>query len=85
MVMLRLGTRILHLGGLVHEYVIKTGLQIDGPIANTLVDMYGRCGSLEDARVVFEANPNRDIVMWGALIALFVHHGQLFAALELFT
>lgn len=71
-------------GSLIHEYIIKSGFQTDGPVGTTLVDMYARCGSLEDAQVVFDSHSNRDVVTWGAMIAGYVQHGHCFPAIELF-
>lgn len=41
-------------GKLVHAYVLKERLEADKFIGSTLVNLYTKCGSVEDARKVFE-------------------------------
>eukprot|EP00250_Pteridium_aquilinum_P033051 c514_g2_i1 orf=1-363(-) len=39
--------------------------------------MYAKCGSLEDARKIFENIPERSLVTWNTMVAAFSHqHGQ---------
>ncbi|MCO5593586.1 hypothetical protein L7F22_047601 [Adiantum nelumboides] len=46
-------------------------------VSNTLVDVYAKCGSLEDARKVFQSNPERSLVTWNTTIsALSQRQGQ---------
>eukprot|EP00250_Pteridium_aquilinum_P015786 c22758_g4_i1 orf=512-3034(-) len=71
-------------GSLLHEYIIKRGIQTDGPVGTILVHMYARFGNLEDARVVFNSHSNRDVVTWGAMIAGYVQHTHHISAVELF-
>jgi pentatricopeptide repeat protein len=53
-------------------------------LANALLDMYAKCGSLRDARQVFESIPARDLVSWSSLIAGYAHRGQGHLALNVF-
>lgn len=60
------------LGRLCHAQLIEAShsvLEDDGIIGNTLIDMYGKCGSVEDAHNIFTAMSNRNVVSWSALIA----------------
>ncbi|KAJ7540609.1 hypothetical protein O6H91_10G022800 [Diphasiastrum complanatum] len=41
----------LEQGKQLHSDIIKRGFQSDVIVGNTLVDMYAKCGSTEDARV----------------------------------
>lgn len=61
-------------GKLVHEYVIGRGYDLELLIINTLIDMYAKCGSLEDGRRVFDKSSRRDVVTWTAMIAAYVQH-----------
>uniref|UniRef100_A0ACD5XH36 Uncharacterized protein n=1 Tax=Avena sativa TaxID=4498 RepID=A0ACD5XH36_AVESA len=59
-------------GRQVHALAAKLGLAGDDPfVANSLVSMYGRCGSFGDAEKVFAGMPAaaRNLVSWNALMA----------------
>ncbi|XP_024542069.1 putative pentatricopeptide repeat-containing protein At5g52630 [Selaginella moellendorffii] len=47
-------------------------------------DMYSKCGSMVDARMVFESMPRRDVVLWTSLIQGFVDNGESELALVFF-
>ncbi|XP_010909472.2 pentatricopeptide repeat-containing protein At3g16610-like [Elaeis guineensis] len=49
-----------------------------------LIDMFAKCGSLREARRVFDDMPMRDVVSWGAMICGTMHHGDWLEALNLF-
>jgi pentatricopeptide repeat protein len=53
-------------------------------VGNGLIDMYAKCGSIEDARRVFNKMPSRNVVTWNAMIFGHVKCGQGQKALELF-
>lgn len=48
------------------------------------VDMFAKCGSLEEARRVFEEMPQRDLVSWTAMICGAMQNGSWSEALILF-
>ncbi|KAH6787530.1 hypothetical protein C2S52_007082 [Perilla frutescens var. hirtella] len=52
-----------------------------------LIDMFAKCGSLDDARHVFDEMPlkERDLPSWTAMICGTVHQGQELQALRLFS
>ncbi|KAI5071755.1 hypothetical protein GOP47_0014006 [Adiantum capillus-veneris] len=74
----------LRQGRLLHCQMIEKGFFPDRLLSNALVDMYSRCGSLEDANSLFEKLPNRDVVSWGAMIAGYDGNGSSLLALSLF-
>jgi len=53
-------------------------------VGNSLVDMYAKCGSMEEAWRVFNRIPSRDVVSWSMTIFGFVKCGQGQKALDLF-
>lgn len=63
-------------GWLIHEQVIKSGLQSDLDVGNTLIDLYAKCGMPDEAHRVFVQLPKRDIVSWGALVAGYAQVGS---------
>eukprot|EP01018_Ginkgo_biloba_P039570 Gb_33411 [translate_table: standard] len=74
----------LEQGKLNHSWILKTGLGLDIGVSNALLTMYAKCGSIKDARVVFDEMPERDIVSWNAMIAGYAQHGLGKEALQLF-
>ncbi|XP_059670504.1 pentatricopeptide repeat-containing protein At3g02330, mitochondrial [Cornus florida] len=63
------------LGRQIHAQIIKQELQSDVFISSTLVDMYSKCGNMQDSRLTFEKAPKRDFVTWNALISGYAQHG----------
>ncbi|QHO33714.1 hypothetical protein HN51_027376 [Arachis hypogaea] len=43
-------TRELEHGRIVHDYITRNGIRIDSYLATGLVDLYAKCGCLENAR-----------------------------------
>ena len=56
-------------GKLIHTRIIKTGFEFEGFTGSAIVDMYAKCGSIEDARQVFDNVDERDLVSWNGMIA----------------
>ncbi|KAJ7540216.1 hypothetical protein O6H91_10G005600 [Diphasiastrum complanatum] len=74
----------LEQGKQLHSEIIKRGFQSDVVVGNTLVDMYAKCGSTEDARELFDNMSERDVVSWNAMIAGYAKNGLAQEALALF-
>ncbi len=55
-------------GRLVHEQLIQSGCESNVFLENSMVDMYAKCGSIEDACRVFNKMPARDVVSWTVII-----------------
>ncbi len=51
---------------------------------NSLVDMYAKCGSMDNACKVFNKMPSHDVVSWNALLGGYAMHGQGKTALKHF-
>ena len=54
-------------------------------MGSVLVDMYVKCGSMEDAQEVFDKMLERDAVTWIALMAGYVQIEHLGEAMKLFS
>ncbi|RVW18288.1 Pentatricopeptide repeat-containing protein, chloroplastic [Vitis vinifera] len=53
---------------LVHRKVIRSGLELDSVVLNTLISLYSKCGDAATARLIFEGMENtRDLVSWSAM------------------
>ncbi|KAG6740088.1 hypothetical protein POTOM_057725 [Populus tomentosa] len=74
----------LDLGKWVETHASERGLQHDVYVASELIDMYAKCGSLDDALRVFESMPHKNKVSWNAMISALAFHGQVLEALSLF-
>ena len=74
----------LDLGKWVETHASEKGLQHDVYVASALIDMYAKCGSLDDALRVFESMPHKNEVSWNAMISALAFHGQAQEALSLF-
>ncbi|XP_020588521.1 pentatricopeptide repeat-containing protein At1g74600, chloroplastic-like [Phalaenopsis equestris] len=71
-------------GRMIHSRVLKSKVQSDVGVGNALMDMYFKCGSLEDAHLVFQTMKNIDVVSWTIMIYGYGQHGKGRKALELF-
>ncbi|KAF8714085.1 hypothetical protein HU200_028084 [Digitaria exilis] len=59
----------LALGRRVHVYLAKVGLVGNSHVGNALIDLYAKCGGVDDARRVFEEmGTGRTVVSWTSLI-----------------
>ncbi|KAJ7534651.1 hypothetical protein O6H91_13G104200 [Diphasiastrum complanatum] len=65
----------LEQGKQLHLDIINSGFELDVSLGSTLVDMYAKCGRLEDARQVFNNMHERDVVSWNAMIAGYAQQG----------
>ncbi|XP_010504096.1 PREDICTED: pentatricopeptide repeat-containing protein At3g53360, mitochondrial [Camelina sativa] len=65
----------LKLGSQVHCYSLKTGLVLEQFIKNGLIDMYAKCGSLGQARRIFDSMDNGDVVSWSTLLVGYAQSG----------
>eukprot|EP00253_Pinus_taeda_P001104 PITA_01104 len=68
----------------VHTHMSESGFNLDIFLANKLIVLYAKCGSLADARRVCDEMPVRNVASWTAMIQAYTKHGQDKEALELF-
>lgn len=74
----------LYLGQPVHGKSILAGLDNNLLVSSALVDMYCKCGFIDDARLVFNIMPTRNVISWNAMIVGYAQNGHDNDALELF-
>ncbi|XP_022929625.1 pentatricopeptide repeat-containing protein At2g34400 [Cucurbita moschata] len=74
----------LDLGKQVEIYASERGLRDNIYVSTALVDMYAKCGSLDNAFRVFDVMPQKNEVSWNAMISALAFHGQAQKALALF-
>ncbi|WOK92565.1 pentatricopeptide repeat-containing protein [Canna indica] len=68
-----------------HASAVRLGLEADLPLANSLVNAYGRCGSVSLARRLFDSMPERDVVSWNSVISSYSKVGCVREAFDLFA
>ncbi|XP_057853461.2 pentatricopeptide repeat-containing protein At2g13600 [Cryptomeria japonica] len=74
----------VEVGKQLHAHIVMNGLGLNSFVGSALVDMYAKCGSIDDARLVFDEMSERDNVTWTAMIAGYGQDGNGLEALKLF-
>lgn len=74
----------LKLGVWIHEFALKNGFELGVHLGTALIDMYSKCGSLEDAKKVFDKMEIKSLATWNSMITSLGVHGCGVEALSLF-
>lgn len=74
----------LQQGMCIHGYLVKSGFSKDYycVVQNALMDMYGKCGCIEEAELVFDEMTYRDDISWNTIISCYsvnAHPNEAFA------
>ncbi|XP_073127623.1 pentatricopeptide repeat-containing protein At3g53360, mitochondrial-like isoform X1 [Henckelia pumila] len=72
-------------GKQIHCSIIKPGFDSNVVVGSSLIDMYGKCGRLNDSRKVFNILPNRNLISWNAIISGYAQHGFGREALNMYN
>lgn len=75
---------VLHCGQQVHGAIVRRGFTGNLQIANALVDMYAKCGSIADSRKIFSEMNQKDLISWTSMIIGYGIHGYGKDVMELF-
>ncbi|KAG8085599.1 hypothetical protein GUJ93_ZPchr0010g7287 [Zizania palustris] len=78
----RLGS--LRLGRQLHSHFVASPYNGDDVVKSSLVDMYCKCGVLDDASKVFDSIGAKNNVVWTALVSGYASNGRSGEALQLF-
>lgn len=73
---------LLDAGKEIHQMIIQKKLHFNQYVLNGLVDMYAKCGDLNNANLIFEKMSFKSKATWNALILGFAMHGQCWKAIE---
>ncbi|KAJ0525429.1 putative tetratricopeptide-like helical domain superfamily [Helianthus annuus] len=68
----------------VHGYAVRTNLVKDLFVGNAIVDMYAKCGLIDDAHKVFRRMEVKDVVSWNAMVTGLSQIGRFEDPLALF-
>ncbi|XVE82737.1 hypothetical protein DITRI_Ditri16bG0030100 [Diplodiscus trichospermus] len=74
----------LIVGKEIHGRITRARLDLDDVVWSALMDMYGKCGSIDEARSVFDKMVNRDVVAWTAMIDRYFKDGRREEGFDLF-
>lgn len=74
----------LNFGKQTHLQALLFGFQNDVFVSSALIDMYSKCGYLDDAHNLFDETPVRNVVSWTSMITGYVQNGRPHDALFLF-
>ncbi|XP_010446974.1 PREDICTED: pentatricopeptide repeat-containing protein At4g35130, chloroplastic [Camelina sativa] len=71
-------------GRTIHGYAIRRGFLPHLVLETALIEMYGECGQVKSAEVIFDRMAERNLVSWNSIVAAYVQNGKNYSALELF-
>ncbi|KAK7389321.1 hypothetical protein VNO78_24216 [Psophocarpus tetragonolobus] len=74
-----------NLGRSVHGFVKRRGYDTKLCLANSILDLYGKTGSINSAANLFKEMPNKDIISWSSMVACYADNGAETNALDLFN
>lgn len=75
----------LKLGRWIHDFALKNGFKLGIFLGTALIDMYSKCGSLEDARKVFDKMQVKSLATWNSMITSLGVHGCGEEAISVFA
>ncbi|KAG9141554.1 hypothetical protein Leryth_025357 [Lithospermum erythrorhizon] len=68
----------------VHGLVLKYGFCGNVILESSLVDIYGKCGVMSEARRMFDGIENPNVVSWNVIVRRYLESGQDEAAVSMF-
>ena len=68
----------------VHRHILEEGYESDIRVGSALVHMYAKCGSIEDAALVFDRMKGRDVITWNVMIGAYAGSGRGVEAYDLY-
>lgn len=67
-----------------HAGILDAGFNGVVKVGNSLVSMYSKCGSFEDANIEFKKMCTHDVVSWNTIIAVYTQYGYAHEGIELY-
>ncbi|CAK9318640.1 unnamed protein product [Citrullus colocynthis] len=77
------GLSEIEFGRSVQALAVKACVEKNIFVGSALVDMYGKCGSIDEAEQAFNEMPERNLVSWNALLGGYAHQGHADKAMAL--
>ncbi|KAI3793302.1 hypothetical protein L1987_35919 [Smallanthus sonchifolius] len=75
---------MIHYGKAMQAESIKAGVESDVVVGTSIVNVYGKCCDVINARKVFDEMPVKNVVTWNAMIGVYMRNGATDTALCLF-
>lgn len=69
----------------IHNHIMRSDSDLKVSTYNKILEMYGKCGSMDDAVTVFNAMPKRNLTSWDTMITWLAKSGQGELAIEYFA
>ncbi|KAG5562772.1 hypothetical protein RHGRI_005486 [Rhododendron griersonianum] len=69
----------------IHNHLMKSVSILEVSTYNKILEMYGQCGSMEDAYMVFNKMPQRNLTSWDTMIIWLAKNGHGEEAIDLFA
>ncbi|KAF5954621.1 hypothetical protein HYC85_007477 [Camellia sinensis] len=74
----------LEMGGEIRCRAVECGYEYDIFVGSSLLNLYAKCGKMEEAMGVFDKMPRRDIVSWTTMITGFAQIGHASEAINVY-
>lgn len=71
-------------GKCLHSKVVQVGMVMNCQLGTAIVDMYGKCGAVDNAALVFGMMKEKNVWTWSAMILGLAQHGFAHRALDIF-
>lgn len=72
-------------GKQLHVFAIKSGYNRDVYVGSSTIDMYAKCGNIEESEKVFDEQLEPNEVTFNAIISGYAHHGKAQQAIEVLS
>ncbi|GMP48570.1 hypothetical protein CsSME_00015877 [Camellia sinensis var. sinensis] len=74
----------LEMGGEIRCRAVECGYEYDIFVGSSLLNLYAKCGKMEEAMGVFDKMPRRDLVSWTTMITGFAQIGHASEAINVY-
>nr|XP_016433842.1 PREDICTED: pentatricopeptide repeat-containing protein At4g01030, mitochondrial-like [Nicotiana tabacum] len=78
------GLSLLYIGKEIHCLCIRNDFMDDVYVSTALIDMYSKCGNLENAKKVFQKLEDKTLASWNSMITGFAIYGLSTEAISVF-
>ncbi|KAI3686015.1 hypothetical protein L1987_79684 [Smallanthus sonchifolius] len=75
----------LEQGRQIHANAIKSNCGLDAYVSTSLIDLYAKCGNIEESYRLFKRTRVQNIVIWNAMLVGLAQYGHGKEALDLFN